>query len=189
MLLDQRMRGRSTGIEVPMGEYAHVATFRNGLMVHWTYYASQSQALEAVGLSEQPVSQENVELATRAIDAWNRLDLDSFMEVWHVEAEWRPAFPKGTEGTGSVFRGHDGIRDAWRNVRTAWSVYDVQPQEIRMAGDSLLVLGRIHARGEASGLEIDSDWSAVLRYRDGKLITAWDWLDHRSALEAVGLSE
>ena len=28
LLLNQHMRGRSTGIEVPMGEYAHVATFR-----------------------------------------------------------------------------------------------------------------------------------------------------------------
>jgi hypothetical protein len=52
MLLDQRMRGRSTGIEVPMGKYAHVATFRNGLMTHWTYFASQPEALEAVGLTD-----------------------------------------------------------------------------------------------------------------------------------------
>jgi SnoaL-like domain len=52
LLLDQRMRGRSTGIEVPMGKYAHVATFRDGLMVHWKHYASQSKALEAAGLRE-----------------------------------------------------------------------------------------------------------------------------------------
>jgi ketosteroid isomerase-like protein len=52
-LIDQRMRGRSTGIEVPMGKYAQVYTFRDGLIVHWKLYASQSDALEAVGLSEQ----------------------------------------------------------------------------------------------------------------------------------------
>ena len=51
-LLDQRMRGRSTGIEVSLGKYAQVATFRDGLMVHWKLYPSQSEALEAVGLSE-----------------------------------------------------------------------------------------------------------------------------------------
>ena len=32
MLLDQRMRGRSSGINVPGGKYAQVATFRDGLM-------------------------------------------------------------------------------------------------------------------------------------------------------------
>jgi ketosteroid isomerase-like protein len=52
-LIDQRMRGRSTGIEVPMGKYAHVYTFRNGLIIHWKLYPSQAEALEAVGLTEQ----------------------------------------------------------------------------------------------------------------------------------------
>ena len=52
-LIDQRMRGRSTGIEVPLGKYAHVYTFKDGLIVHWKLYESQSEALEAVGLSEQ----------------------------------------------------------------------------------------------------------------------------------------
>ncbi len=52
MLLDQTMRGRSTGIEVGAGRYAQVATFRAGLMIHWKFYGSQSKALEAAGLSE-----------------------------------------------------------------------------------------------------------------------------------------
>jgi hypothetical protein len=52
LLADQKMRGRSTGIEVSVGKYAHVATFKDGLMVHYKIYASQSEALEAAGLSE-----------------------------------------------------------------------------------------------------------------------------------------
>jgi ketosteroid isomerase-like protein len=50
-LIDQRMRGRSTGIEVPMGKYAHVYTFRDGKIVHWKLYPQQADALEAAGLS------------------------------------------------------------------------------------------------------------------------------------------
>lgn len=49
-LVDQRMRGRSTGIEVPL-RFAHVITLKGGLWVHWKIYMSQSKALEAVGLS------------------------------------------------------------------------------------------------------------------------------------------
>ena len=52
MLLDMRMRGRSTGIELPFGKFAWIATFRNGLVVHVNLYMSQSEALEAAGLSE-----------------------------------------------------------------------------------------------------------------------------------------
>ena len=51
-LIDQRMRGRSTGIEVALGKYAQVYTFRDGLIVHWKGYMSQSEALKAVGLLE-----------------------------------------------------------------------------------------------------------------------------------------
>ena len=52
-LIDQRMRGRSTGIEVSRGKYAQVLTFRDVLLVHWRFYGDQSEALEAVGQSEQ----------------------------------------------------------------------------------------------------------------------------------------
>jgi ketosteroid isomerase-like protein len=51
-LIDQRMRGRSSGIEVALGKYAHVYTFKHGLIVHWKLYASQSEALNAMGLAE-----------------------------------------------------------------------------------------------------------------------------------------
>jgi ketosteroid isomerase-like protein len=51
-LIDQRMRGRASGIEVPVGKYAHVYTFRDGLIVHWKLYMSQAAALKAVGLAE-----------------------------------------------------------------------------------------------------------------------------------------
>ena len=44
-LIDQRMRGRSTGIEVAFGKYAHVYTFKDGLIVHWKLFMSQSAAL------------------------------------------------------------------------------------------------------------------------------------------------
>jgi hypothetical protein len=52
LLLDQTMRGRSTGIEVAFGRYAQVARFKNGLMVRWKHFGSQADALEAAGLKE-----------------------------------------------------------------------------------------------------------------------------------------
>jgi ketosteroid isomerase-like protein len=51
-LIDQRMRGRSTHIEVLLGEYAHVWTFRDGLVTRWKLYTSHAAALEAVGRRE-----------------------------------------------------------------------------------------------------------------------------------------
>ncbi|MEA2347853.1 MAG: hypothetical protein QOG62_1640 [Thermoleophilaceae bacterium] len=51
-LSDQRMRGRSTSIEVQFGKHAQVWRFRDGLVTHWKMYANQTEALEAAGLSE-----------------------------------------------------------------------------------------------------------------------------------------
>ena len=52
VLIDLRMRGRSTGIDVALGRHAWLTTFRDGLMVHNKLYMSQSEALESVGLSQ-----------------------------------------------------------------------------------------------------------------------------------------
>ena len=53
VLIDQWMRGRSTGIDVPLGKYAQVYTFRGAVVVHWKVYINQADALAALGLSEQ----------------------------------------------------------------------------------------------------------------------------------------
>ena len=97
--------------------------------------------------------------------------------------------PERDGGNRQRLPGHEGIEEAWRNVREAWDEYRVEADDARVVGESLLVLGRIYARGAKSGLEIDSDWSAVVRFKDEKAISAWDWLDHAPALKAVGLKE
>ena len=48
----QRMRGRSSGVEVALGKHAWVTTFRDGLMVRHKLYMNQSEALEAAGLGD-----------------------------------------------------------------------------------------------------------------------------------------
>jgi ketosteroid isomerase-like protein len=52
VLVDLRMRGRSTGIEVVVGKHAWVTTFRDGLMARNKLYMNQAEALEAAGLEE-----------------------------------------------------------------------------------------------------------------------------------------
>jgi hypothetical protein len=52
MLLDLKMRGRATHMELPFGKFAWVSTFKDGLVVHVKLYMSQAEALEAAGLSE-----------------------------------------------------------------------------------------------------------------------------------------
>jgi ketosteroid isomerase-like protein len=140
-------------------------------------------------VSEHRGKADSAKVALAAIEAWNREDLRAFLDTLDGEAQWRPAFPKGTEGTGGVFSGHEEIEQAWHHVRDAWSIYRVDADEARNVGGQLLALGRIHAIGAKSGVEIHSEWSAAVEVRAGRIVRAWDWLEHAPALQAVELAE
>jgi ketosteroid isomerase-like protein len=108
-----------------------------------------------------------IETARRLIEAWNREDIDAFLDAWHPDCEWRPAFPRSLEGVGTPYRGHDGIARAWHGVRGVWDEYQLQPEDAQVVGDQLVVVGRVSGRGKESGLTLDSGWSAVVGFRDG----------------------
>jgi hypothetical protein len=52
MLVEWRLRARSSGNELPVWKNAWVSTFKDGRMVHSKLYMSHREALEAVGLRE-----------------------------------------------------------------------------------------------------------------------------------------
>ena len=141
--------------------------------------------------TQRAMAQDNLEVRRwienmrGAISAWNLEDLDAFLETWHPECEWRPAFPRSLEGIGKIYRGHEGIAQAWRGVRGVWDEYRLDPEDAEVVGDRLVAIGRVYARGKGSGVELNSGWSALARFRDGLAISAWDWLDREEAARAA----
>jgi ketosteroid isomerase-like protein len=126
-----------------------------------------------------------IETARSAIDAWNRQDLDAFLDTWHPDCGWRPAFPRSLEGVGTTYRGREGIARAWHGVRAVWDEYRLDPEEAHVVGRRLVVVGHVYARGRESGLDLDSGWSGLATFRGGLTISAFDWLDRDAALKAV----
>ncbi len=63
------------------------------------------------------MSQENVEIARRAMDAWDRDDLEAFLAELDPDLEWHTGIEGTAEGAETVFRGHDGVRQVWENYR------------------------------------------------------------------------
>ena len=51
-ILSQRMRGRTSGIELEWSSYAQVWTFRNDKVVRVEFFPNRLEALEAAGLSD-----------------------------------------------------------------------------------------------------------------------------------------
>ena len=136
------------------------------------------------------MSQENVEVVQRAVEAWNADDLDAFLAELHADLEWHPSIEPGLEGTATIYRGHDGARKAWREYRgEAWERLTSRPQEVRDLGESVLLLGRIEFTARTTGIEFSQEIGEVFEFRGGKIVRARDFLTHADALEAAGLSE
>lgn len=134
------------------------------------------------------MSQENVDTARRAVDAWNRGDIDSYLELLHPECEWFSDVIGRMEGAETVYRGREEIRRFWDEWHAVWGL-TIEVSEYRDLGDTVLTLGRLRARGKASGIELDVPVAYVGESEGGLIRRLRAYLDPQQALEAVGLSE
>jgi uncharacterized protein len=135
------------------------------------------------------MSQENVEAFKRAIDAYNRRDIDAVLEEIDPEVEWLGAVQTLVEGKAKVYRGHAGVRQWVRDIDETLADIRLEFFEIRDLGDRLVASGRLRARGKASGAETESPFACVVDSKNGKATRVLSFLDPNEALEAAGLSE
>ena len=131
------------------------------------------------------MSQENVELAQQAFDAFNRRDIGAFLALMapDVVAESRLVAMEGG------YHGHDGIRHWWQSLLGAFPDYTLETVEAREHGN--LTLTTLRGRGHGADSDtpfVDTVW-VVVDWRDEKAIR-WRILSTEAeALEAVGLRD
>jgi ketosteroid isomerase-like protein len=135
------------------------------------------------------MSHENVEAFRRMVQAYNRRDVESFLEGFDPSLEWRPLTQVMFGGEARVYRGHDGVRQFLREVDEAFADIQIERAEIRDLGERIVVSGHLRARGRVSGVETTSPISWLVEFKNGKVIRMRDFLDPREALEAAGLSD
>ena len=133
------------------------------------------------------MSSDNVEAVRASMDAWNRGDVEGWLEPSHPEIEWRSDVVRRVEGSDTVYRGRDGLRRYWDEWHALWQV-TIHLEEVRDLGVTVLALGRIRARGEASGIDLDREIAYVYEFEDGKARRARSYFDPQEALRAVGLA-
>jgi ketosteroid isomerase-like protein len=132
------------------------------------------------------MSQAEVELLRKGIDAWNRRDVDLWLEYAAPEIEWMPAGPAAVER--AVYRGYEEVASGFASVWETRDRFEFEESEIRDLGDSVLWLGHVKMRGSASQAELDQEFAVHGLVRDGKFIRVLTFLSWQEALEAVGLS-
>jgi len=84
------------------------------------------------------MSQEHVETFRRAIEAYNRRDIDAFLEAIDPEVELQGALQALLEGEAKVYRGHEGVRPWVRDIDEALAGIRLELPEIRDLGDRIV---------------------------------------------------
>jgi ketosteroid isomerase-like protein len=126
------------------------------------------------------------ETVRRLHDALNRRDVDGVVAGWDKEAEFQPIM-SSLEGT--VYRGHEGVREWLASLWEDWDVFEAYGEEFHEFGDRVLAFGRWHACGRKSGITLDVDTAAwLVHVRNGKVIWWQTFTDRAEALVAAGLS-
>lgn len=137
------------------------------------------------------MSQEDVEAARRATEAFNRTfagGTDDFYEFLDPEIEWAPIT---VFLDGATYRGLDRVRQWVDDLRRDWETYEAIWDEVRdIGGGRVLAFGSWRARGRRSGLETGFQHAAwLIQLRDGKELRMQTFIDRNKALEAAELQE
>jgi ketosteroid isomerase-like protein len=131
------------------------------------------------------MSEENVELGYRAIDAVNRRDLDSLLELMDEDVE---SVSRIVAMEGGL-HGHDGVRRWWKSWFDAFPDYRLEVVEMRDRGDVVVATVRAVGHGAGSDLPVEDNIFHASRWRDRRCVWWQVFRTKAEALEAAGLSE
>ncbi|HWX97876.1 MAG TPA: nuclear transport factor 2 family protein [Solirubrobacteraceae bacterium] len=132
------------------------------------------------------MSRQNVDAATRAIDAFNRTDVDAFAALTTPDFEWSPSM---VAVEGEIFRGREGITRYFDSLSSAWRRFHIVRGRFRDEGEVVVMLGGLEGLGKGSGVPVDASLGMVFDFRDGRIARIRGYLNHDDALRAGGLAE
>jgi ketosteroid isomerase-like protein len=133
------------------------------------------------------MSQENVEIVRRSVEALARNDWDTFLAGFDSDVEWVEIASLGPDA--AAYTGTEELRDAVQSWTQKWTEYEVEVSRYAQAGDDVIVLSRERGRGTVSGVEVERAPGAVFTLQDGKVVRVRLYGNWSEALEAAGLRE
>ena len=132
------------------------------------------------------MSRENVELARRAFDAYNRRDFPAFFALCDPELTYR-----NREDEPDV-RLYQGLEDYKRYVESWLETFgdlQLEPQDFIDLGDEVIAVAELRGRGGSSGPEVQGSYVFLLRFRDGLIVEGREYATSEEALVAAGPRE
>jgi uncharacterized protein len=133
------------------------------------------------------MSQENVEIVRRGVEALARNDWDTILAGCDPDVEWVEMPSLGPDA--ATYTGTEELRDAVQSWTQKWTEYELEVSRYAQAGDEVVVLARERGRGTLSGVEVERHLGHVFTLQDGKVVRVRLYGNWSEALEAAGLSE
>jgi ketosteroid isomerase-like protein len=162
---------------------AWVWEMRDGRAYRMRTYVDPQKGLEAVG-ARRTISQSDLKIVRSFFEAFNRREVDWFLELLHPDIEYRSAF-----ALGGVFRGHKGVREYFAELEDSFDVIHAEAEQFLSVGNVVVGIGYFRVRGKGSGIEIPetrlSGWVWELEDRKVKRFRAFD--NPAQALAEIGL--
>ena len=134
------------------------------------------------------MSQENVEIVRRAIQAYDDFGFDGLTGFLDQDVNWRAA--EGAPDDVGEMNGIEAMRRYFADFPEMFEDLTTVPTEVLDLGDDrVLAVLRMKGRARLSGVETELTFAAVYTLRDGKIVRGREYLDRVEALKAVGLQE
>jgi ketosteroid isomerase-like protein len=132
------------------------------------------------------MSEENVEVARQATEAFDRRDRAAWLALHDENVEAIPI----RDWPEPEVRGSEGYWDFLVKMVDAWDPVPFGEAEYTDAGaNKVLIHQRTEFRGRESGVGVDFEYWIVATIRQGKTRRVQWFVDRADALEAAGLSE
>jgi 3-isopropylmalate dehydrogenase len=107
----------------------------------------------------------NRDVYARFVEAFNRGDLDTAIDLLHPEIEW-----DYTAGLArGVRHGTEEVRRLLTQLHHGWSDFSVALEQATVTDDRLVTVVRYSARGRTSGVYVERRLAELVAFQDGKL--------------------
>jgi ketosteroid isomerase-like protein len=134
------------------------------------------------------MSEENVKIVRRVVDAWGQGDFALAAQLFDPAIRFETFMPDADEYVTAA--GIDELAAFMRDWLAQWRDYRVAGDDFRaIEPDRVFVSVRQIATGKGSGAVVEGPGYCVFRVRDQKVISLVLHYDRAKALEAAGLSE
>ena len=132
------------------------------------------------------MSEKNVATVRAIWDAVNRGDIDEAFK--YAPDDFVADWSSSEAPESGVYRGRDEVKARFERTREVWSEMEYFETEMIDAGDQVVRVGGVRARGRGSGAEVSAQGAQVWTFQGETPISVRLYQDKAEAFEAAGLS-